>query len=531
MFFITPLDLNSTYCDRRPHVDLLRTFSSRSCRAGILLLNVSKSKRADLRLVMKIFFFFLAVAGVFAGNALVAQTIPNGDFENWSQQFYFSEPTNFWTSNLQAYFSGAGANVTKTADAYAGDFALKLEAVTVDTSVIPGAIALGSPGSSGFTGGYPYTELPDTLTGYAKYNIASGDTAFLLVIFMAGGAPFSLASQPFTGVQDAYAQFKLPITSFLPVQPDTFQFLLTTSANLDSAVAGNVLYMDELQFTGATEPFPNGGFEEWTDVASEEPAGGWTTSNIFNVGGAPSVSKTTDAQSGSYAIRLENAPSLFGPPVSFVLTGELNENGDPAGGFPIANTPKAVHGFYKYAAAGPDSSLFFAQFSKWNPATLQADSIAAVALSLPSAAEYTPFEMPFDVDWSTVPDTMLLGFAPSLVDDDSASITTGSVLQIDALTIEFVSGVTFPLGEYLSHVNAFPNPARDYFHLQFSVINSTPLQVRIYDESGKKQAAYDLGVRNGEVTFDVPVAGLLPGCYLYSIFTEKGAFHGKFIIR
>jgi len=125
----------------------------------------------------------------------------------------------------------------------------------------------------------------------------------------------------------------------------------------------------------------------------------------------------------------------------------------------------------------------------------------------------------------------LFGFAPSFVDDDSASITEGSMLQVDALTIEFVSGVTFPLGEYLSHVKAFPNPARDYFHLQFSVINSTPLQVRIFDESGKKQAAYDLGVRNGEVTFDVPLSELLPGCYIYSIVTDKGAFHDKFIIR
>ncbi|MFQ5446996.1 MAG: T9SS type A sorting domain-containing protein [Saprospiraceae bacterium] len=480
---------------------------------------------------MKKFFLFLPAVWAFAWAGLSAQTIPNGDFENWTQQLYFSEPVNFWTSNVQAFFSGAGANVTKTTDAYAGNFALKLEAVTVDTSVVPGTVALGNLGSDGFTGGYPYTELPDTLTGYAKYNIAPGDTAFLLIIFMAGGAPFSVTSQPFTGVQDAYAQFKLPITSILPVQPDTMQFILTTSADFDIAVAGNVLYMDELQFIGTTEPFPNGGFEEWTDVASEEPDGGWTTSNIFSITGDLSVTKTTDAESGNFALRVENTASLFGPPVGFILLGKLNEAGDPAGGFPIANTPKMVRGFYKYAPVGPDSSLFFALFSKWNPATSQTDSIAAVALSLPPAAEYTPFEMPFDVNWSDVPDTMLLAFAPSYIGDDSASITTGSMLQIDALTIEFVSGVTFPLGEYLSHVNAFPNPVRDHLNLQFSVANPTPLQVVIYDNAGKEWATYDLGMRSGEVTFEVPVTGLPPGSYIYSIVTKKGAFNGKFITQ
>jgi Secretion system C-terminal sorting domain len=502
-------------------------FHARTCQPQVTLKRPNP-KRANLCFAMKKFLLFFPAVFLFTWADLSAQTVPNGDFENWTQQFYFSEPDFFWTTNVQAYFSGAGANVTKSTDAYAGTYALKLEAVAVDTSVAPGAIGLGTPGPSGFVGGYPYTELPDTLTGYAKYNIAPGDTAFMLVIFMAGGSPFSVASQPFTGVQDAYAQFKLPITTVLPVEPDTFQFFLATSANFDSAVAGNVLYMDGLSFIGASAPFPNGGFEDWTDVASEEPDGGWITSNIFNIGGAPSVTKTSDATSGNYAIRLENVPSFFGPPSSFALLGELGEE-DPTGGFPLLNTPKMISGFYKYAPAGPDSSFFFAGFSKWNPVTSQTDSIAEVEFSMPPTAEYTLFELPFDVDWTAVPDTMLFGFAPSNVGEDSTIATLGSILQVDNLTIEFVSGVTFPLEEYLSLVKAFPNPARDFIALHFSVAESTPLQVVIYDGNGKERAFYDLGVQSGEVSFEVPVAGLPPGSYIYSIVTEKGPFHGKFI--
>jgi len=263
-------------------------------------------------------------------------------------------------------------------------------------------------------------------------------------------------------------------------------------------------------------------------VASEEPDGGWLTSNLFNIGGVPSVTKTSDAQSGDYAIRLENVPSFIGLPSSFALLGELGEE-VPTGGFPILNEPKLVSGFYKYAPQGPDSSLFLAQFSKWNPATQQSDSIATLFFSLPPAAEYTQFELVFDVAWPTTPDTMLFGFAPSYIENDSASATMGSALQVDNLAIEFVSGVTFPLGEYLSLVNAYPNPATGYLTLRFSVAEFTPLDVVIYDENGKERAAYDLGLRSGEVSFEVPVAGLPAGSYIYSIVTEKGAFNGKFI--
>lgn len=478
---------------------------------------------------MKKFQLFLVAVSFFAWAGLPAQTVPNGDFENWTQQYYFANPTLFWTTNFQAYLIGAGANVTKTTDAYAGTYALKLETVSADTSVLPGVIGLGNPGPGGFTGGYPYTELPDTLSGYAKYNIASGDTAFLVVIFLVGGVPVTSASQLFTGVQDTYTQFKLPIPSFLPIEPDTLQFILSTSSNFDNAVAGNVLYMDGLSFIGASAPFPNGGFEDWTDVASEEPDGGWLTSNIFNIGGVPSVTKTSDAQSGNYAIRLENVSSFIGSSSSFALLGELGGGENPAGGFPILNEPKNISGFYQYAPQGPDSSLFFAQFSKWNPATQQSDSIATLFFSLPPAAEYTQFELVFDVAWPTTPDTMLFGFAPSYIKNDSASVTMGSMLQVDNLAIEFVSGVTFPLGEYLSLVNAYPNPARNFLTLRFSVAESTPLDVVIYDENGKERAAYDLGLRSGEVSFELPVAGLPAGGYIYSIVTEKGAFNGKFI--
>ncbi len=478
----------------------------------------------------KLLFTVLALFSIFITTA-TAQNVPNGSFENWNLNFYFSDPDNFWTTNFQAYFSGANANVTKTTDVHSGNFALKLEGVEVDTNVIPGAVAIGTPGPDGFAGGYPYNELPDTLSFFAKYDIAPGDTGFIFIIFKTSGAPISANAYQFAGTQPDYQQFKLPVSSMLPVQPDSFLFFLATSANFDNATAGNLIYIDDIEFIGSTAPFPNGGFEEWTDITDEVPGDGWVVSNFFNLPSDPSVTKTTNAYSGNFAIRLENKISFYGEPFgSFAIIGTLGENG-PEGGFPLSDTPKKISGFYQYAPVGVDSSIFLAKFSKWNSATHQTDSIAETKVSLPPANSYTAFEIPFDFNWSAQPDSMTFGFSPSYLDEDSALVVLGSVLYVDALALEFVSGIRIQLGDYLSFVNAFPNPADNVLHLDFELAFQTPLNILVYDSQGKKIKAFDKGMCNNQVKLELPVGDLSSGSYYYSILTNKGVYNGKFVVK
>ncbi|MBI5916578.1 MAG: hypothetical protein HY842_14470, partial [Bacteroidetes bacterium] len=463
----------------------------------------------------KLYFLFLFAFSLTFSETL-AQNIPNAGFESWTQHFFYAEPVNFSTTNFQGYFSGTGPNVTKTTDAYAGNFAARLEAVAVDTNVLPGFVSIGTPGPGGFAGGFPFNELPDTLAGFVKYDITLGDSAFLLIIFTSGGSPIAASAHQFYGVQSDYAEFKVPLFSLLPVQPDTFQFFLATTSNFDSTQAGSVLFVDELHFIGATATFPNGGFEDWTDVASEEPDGGWITSNFFSNPLDPTVTKTGDAHSGNFAIRLENKPSLGGTPTSFAILGQLGGE-DPEGGFPISNTPKKISGYYKYFPVGTDSSIFITQFSKWNQATQQSDSIANIKVSLPPANTYTSFEIPLNIVWSAQPDTMLLGFAPSYLDNDTSTVTLGSVLQVDDLEIEFVSGIIVRLDRYPAFVNAFPNPAGDFLHLSFDLSIQTPVVVVVHDGNGRTWKTYDAGLRSGAVDIALPVSELNTGTYFYSI--------------
>ncbi len=480
--------------------------------------------------IMKKSLFFLSISPFFFLSLVQSQNIPNAGFENWSENFFYSEPVHFWTTNFQAFFSGVGANVTQTVDAHSGEFAIKLESIQLDSQVISGAIAIGSPGQEGLIGGYPYSELPDTLSGFAKYDISPGDSALLFIIFTLNGVPISQSVQQFSGVQDNYEQFKIPISSQQPIEPDSFVFILITSMDFDNAVAGNVIFIDDLEFIGSTEPFPNGGFEEWTDIITEDPDDGWVTSNLFNFPSNPSVTKTTDAYSGDFAIRLENKLSFFdGEPFgSFAILGQLGEE-DITGGFPIFNTPQKINGFYKYAPLGTDSSLFLVQFTKWNEATQQSDSIATVEVSLPPAGDYTAFEIPFDFNWSAQPDTMLVGFSPSNLNVDPPSAFLGSILQVDELSVELVTGVLVRFDQYLSFVNAYPNPADEVLNLNFELTLKTPLQIVIFDDSGKKVKSFDEGVSIGKVNLALPVGDLMVGSYYFSILTSKGTVSGKLI--
>jgi hypothetical protein len=206
-------------------------------------------------------------------------------------------------------------------------------------------------------------------------------------------------------------------------------------------------------------------------------------------------------------------------------------NDDPEGGFPIPNTPKKISGYYKYSPVGADSSIFIAQFSKWNQATQQSDSIANIKVSLPPANTYTFFEIPLNIVWTAQPDTMLLGFAPSYLDNDTPTVTLGSILQIDALELEFVSGIIVQLDRYPAFVNAFPNPASDFLNLSFDLSIQTPVVVVVHDGSGRTLRTYDAGWRSGAVDIALPVGEFNAGTYFYSIQTQKGIFNGKFTVH
>src|ERR1700752_3899838 len=89
------------------------------------------------------------------------------------------------------------------------------------------------------------------------------------------------------------------------------------------------------------QTIPNGSFESWTTKTYEDPQI-WSCANDEDHGGTTnypaSVTKTTDAYHGSYAIKLVS--SLYGTDTIQAYFANGNPGNNPApGGIPISQTP------------------------------------------------------------------------------------------------------------------------------------------------------------------------------------------------
>jgi len=216
---------------------------------------------------------YLILFLLFLGTKTFAQTIPNGEFETWTNLIFFYEPQGYVTSNYASVLLGTGglprANVSRSTTKHGGTYAAKLESYAQnngDTSGVPGLMITGTldlanvnivpgiPISGGrpteLNGFYKYAEgnRPDSgiiTVLLSKYNPLAGG---LNIVGIGGGVFSNTAS---------YTAFSAPIQYLTSETPDTVIIIMGTTTNigldstaLTSAPVGSVLYVDDLTFSG-----------------------------------------------------------------------------------------------------------------------------------------------------------------------------------------------------------------------------------------------------------------------------------------
>jgi hypothetical protein len=461
--------------------------------------------------------------------SLAAQVVPNASFETWSVVNYFHDPQYLFTSNSVSYYMDGLISTEQSIHSHSGQFAAKVKSFTTDDGTIPGWISIGIPGPV-FIGGYPATDVPDSLKWYMNYSIIPGDTGLLYIEFRAGNTPVAGGYFTFTGNDSEYLPFTIPVNNYVPVQPDTFVFIIMTNVNPEHAQPGGYIEVDDLQFINSTPlEFPNGDLEDWVPASFEDPAY-WTTSNILNVYSSPSVIRTSNAYDGMYAARITNQHAMMNDGMSYLLIGRIGNDG-PIGGFPVEEAPLALKGYYQFSPVDTDSGLLLCVFTKWNAATHQTDEIARMTRAFYAAEMYEEFELEFDMEWTEIPDTMLIAFSPSFLENEEVVPAIGSTLTIDELFLGFSSGIAMPVNAYLKSLHAYPVPANTVIQLDFDLLIASPVLISVYEVTGKEVCRSDLGYRSeGRISLSIPLAGYAPGEYLYTIRTDKGQMNGKFCV-
>lgn len=276
----------------------------------------------------------------------------------------------------------------------------------------------------------------------------------------------------------------------------------------------------------AAQTIPNPGMENWVPIGTYENPVSWSTPNPFtSLAGVVTVTKSEDAHSGTYSAQLETM-QVLGPNVSpgLITVGNFAVDfltGEPtfSGGIEMPDMVKNFSGWYKYSGVDSDSAYIF-MMSFRHPEGEEIDTVGVGMTYLKDAADWTSFS----IDMYQISENPADSFNVIIMSSPSASLHVGSMLHVDDLAIETVTGI-INLTKQTTEVKVYPNPVSDF--VKFEVENAQKnLEVSIFDNNGRRVEQLTFSGNSIEVNLGSYPAGM----YTYKLTGENNLFgSGSFI--
>ncbi len=270
-----------------------------------------------------------------------------------------------------------------------------------------------------------------------------------------------------------------------------------------------------------SQTIPNNGFETWaiTPPAPFETAEGWA--------GGPSIIKSTNAHSGSFAIQLQTAvltnPNTGGtdtiPGNAFTGTPGMGPGTPGLPGFAFTNRPDSLTGWYTFSPVGNDVNEIRVTLSRWDATTLQREEIANTVFSCNPNDIYTRFSFPIQYNSINTPDTAAIEIRSS--NSPMEAVIIGSILVVDDLEFTSADQTGFSIVESSSSLKFFPNPANEI--LNISVKNNG--QIKIINALGQTIESIQL---NANSIISISTSKYSNGIYFIG---NEGNFSSKFIVN
>ncbi len=188
-------------------------------------------------------------------NLLFAQIQPlNASFETWSG----GNPIDWNTTN-----SGLGNTVTEiTTGAQDSSSYIRLETIELFTGdIIPGIATLGiiDIANQTVTGGMAYTDRPNIIKGYFKYNGVNGDIGSVVIqLTKWNGFSTEIVGETIFSTDtltSSWAMFSDSIEYQMPILPDTMNILISSSGG--ALEIGSVMEVDNLSLEGTAVEISN----------------------------------------------------------------------------------------------------------------------------------------------------------------------------------------------------------------------------------------------------------------------------------
>lgn len=439
-----------------------------------------------------------------------AQSIPNGDFEHWTT-FNFFEPIGWLSSNTETIHANNWITVTPVTGHYGDGHAIRMSTDGQNGRVMPGYFSntLGDPMLG--EGGVPYTEMPHSLKGYARYHTLENDTALLVVAFKKEGELIGLNVFTFSGEQETFVEFNYLLG--LSELPDSVIIAAVSSdvRNPAHMHTGSFLELDDLMFEGryVMPQLPNHDFESWQQSHIHHAMGWHVMGNT--------VSRTDATPFGEYAVTMQSFSDWEGHVhASGIRTGYEGSGGEWLGGLPYTQVSDTLKGWYKYLSDGEDAGLLSLEMLSGEM------NVGGVYYQFYPTDDWTYFEVPMHLNQQ--PDTLRIELSSSAYPVDEA--TPGSILYIDNLQLTsqplMVSSMRIP-----SPGEPYPNPAVALLHIPLPANYKGDVNVMVYDERGV--LAKTLNVHQPENILRMSLEGMAPGNYVYEVRSNEWLYAGKFV--
>jgi hypothetical protein len=277
-----------------------------------------------------------------------------------------------------------------------------------------------------------------------------------------------------------------------------------------------LLFLLLIAGTGGAQVVPNGTLETWNNIILYEDPANWSSPNqLTAILGITTVTKSTDASSGTYAARLEgayidafqlNVPGAIG-------TGQIDATTQSfKGGFPLNGaSPAALIGYYKYAPVGADSCLMFSVLFRWDAVNNQRDTVAIAYYSTGAVTDYTLFSAPFIPLSGETPDSAIVIISTS---KDILTAQAGSTLYVDDIDLSGAVGLADPAPSLIS---VYPNPADE--SVTFSIaIGWNAARAEVIRIDGSYMSSY--AVSAGD--FRINTKQFPQGLYMCQLKDESG---------
>ncbi|MEZ5173886.1 MAG: T9SS type A sorting domain-containing protein [Bacteroidia bacterium] len=435
-------------------------------------------------------------------------------FENWSETS-INILDGYLISNIDLLGSGI-ENTTRSEDAQDGDYSIRMETILyANQDTVFGFFLSGDP-----DGGLPGQAIGladvDSIIGYYKAGIMSGDSCTLLCEIIASGAITGGGVFYLNQSQTEWTRFAFAANA---ATADSMTFAMATGNPLDdfSGIPGTWLMVDNIQLKaadGTLAPIVNHSFEEWDAITFEEPDG-WVSANSYAgmVEDYP-IQKSTDAHSGMYAIELNTLEGLDMEIIEGVATNGVFSEFGGVGGMPYTETPSAIELYYKYSP-GEKDDIAFARFTFISDGVPVGDFPAVLTAS----DEYQLWTQLIDIPQ---PDTLeMILYAGELV---------GSKLTVDDINFLFTVGENEAIK--VDQVVSYPNPVINLLNIRYHLKDNAEVHLYLTDVNGKMVTSISKGNQlSGTYNETVNTAKLASGIYFLIVETQAGKISRQIIIN